>query len=784
MNNSYTLKDIAEWAINKEIDIPALQRGLVWKPRQVELLWDSILRGFPIGSFLLSKSSVTGDNKAQFYLMDGQQRLNAIALGYHTIKEPNAVLWLDINPDESWTTTRRFWIKVTTTAHPWGYLNNDECQVLTAEQKREALKKFGKNEEESIFKQDITLLESWPFLAQRPIPLHYFLESEGDVNIVIQKCKENKEGFAYLTKNPIKEEDGLLINDICQTIKKLNDYQITCNILSNETIRNETETTETTETTSLEILFNRLNTGGTRISPDELNYSAIKAYWPEIKDINDNIAKEFMSPSRLALLAFRYSLRESNKIPSTPSIKRIRILANDENKADKIKKLYGKDENFSKLYRILKRSNEILDLPPYIRYSICYNSPEVLLLLMVLIDVEPDKKLPDTFIRGLILYLHWFSYKDKQKFIVDSILEHSNGRFDITSIQQSLTSAIANEWLIPIITPERFSKLFSINNYSGWSPWNIEDNAPWFALFSRIFPWDHYVPREMLLFSQNKYLKQTFPKYDPARQDLCDETNRPWDYDHIIPQEWITRYNNRNNNRPYKNYCQVWLNSIGNIAAIPFEINRKKSNRTDFDEYEKKPNSDWLLFDEQYKEIHSDSLTQDTNQAKLFARLTWERLCKIYKCVYSSMKDVLNDDVDGNCLSEELSLRKQIFESVQQINHNAIVGFVAGDKEYLLSDSILDWARNWLSVGVEKNGYFACATWGIGQKSIELGIRKIFREMIRPVNKRTGLPDSIIGFEKEEDNGWWYFCKEVPIDETLTPEKIAQTIDFLLEKIN
>ena len=782
MNNSYTLKDIAEWAINKEIDIPALQRGLVWKPRQVELLWDSILRGFPIGSFLLSEFSVTGDNKAQFYLMDGQQRLNAIALGYHTIKEPNAVLWLDINPDKSWTTTRRFWIKVTTTAHPWGYQNNDECQVLTATQKREALKKFGKKEEESIFKQDITLLESWPFLAQRPIPLHYFLESEGDVNKVIKKCKDNKEGFAYLTNNPIKEEDGLLINDLCQTIKKLNDYQITCNILSNETIRNETirNETERSETTSLEILFNRLNTGGTRISPDDLNYSAIKAYWPEIKDINDNIAKEFMSPSRLALLAFRYSLRESNKIPSSPSIKSIRILANDENTAVKIKKLYGKDENSSKLYSILKRSNEILDLPPYIRYSICYNSPEVLLLLMVLIDEEPDKKLPG-YIRGLILYLHWFSYKDKQKLIVDNILESSNGSFDITTIQKSLTFAIANEWLIPIITPERFSRLFSINNSPGWSPWNIEDNAPWISLFSRIFPWDHYEPREMLLFSQSNYLRETFPKYDPARQNLCEETNRPWDYDHIIPKEWITsKYN-----RPYRNYCKVWLNSIGNIAAIPFEINRKKSNRTDFDEYEK--NSDLLLFDMRYKDmrykdINSDCLTKDTNQAELFAGLTWERLCKIYECVYSSMKDVVNDE--DICLNDELSQRKLLFESVRQITRNAIVGFVAGDKEYLLSDSPLDWARNWLSVGVEKNGYFACATWGIGQKSIELGIRKKLKEIIRPIKERNGLPDSINGYEKEEDNGWWYFWKQIPIGDTMSPQEIAQTINFLLEKIN
>ena len=43
-NLSHTLWQIASWTSDEsEVLIPALQRGLVWKPRQVELLWDSIL---------------------------------------------------------------------------------------------------------------------------------------------------------------------------------------------------------------------------------------------------------------------------------------------------------------------------------------------------------------------------------------------------------------------------------------------------------------------------------------------------------------------------------------------------------------------------------------------------------------------------------------------------------------------------------------------------------------------------------------------------------------------
>ena len=75
---TYKLIEIAGWTSGtSEVAIPPLQRGLVWKPNQVEMLWDSILRGFPIGSFMLSDA-----DDGKFFLLDGQQRFNAISLGY------------------------------------------------------------------------------------------------------------------------------------------------------------------------------------------------------------------------------------------------------------------------------------------------------------------------------------------------------------------------------------------------------------------------------------------------------------------------------------------------------------------------------------------------------------------------------------------------------------------------------------------------------------------------------------------------------------------------------
>ena len=141
-NLSYSLRQIASWTSNNsEVLIPALQRGLVWKPRQVELLWDSILRGFPIGSFMLS-DIVNNEGAGKYYLMDGQQRYNAISIGFNTVPNARAVLWIDLVPPSSKSSTRTFWVKATTTPHPWGFKNDDDANRLNTAEKRNALNEF------------------------------------------------------------------------------------------------------------------------------------------------------------------------------------------------------------------------------------------------------------------------------------------------------------------------------------------------------------------------------------------------------------------------------------------------------------------------------------------------------------------------------------------------------------------------------------------------------------------------------------------------------------------
>ena len=47
-----TISDVIKQIDSNQLFLPALQRKFVWKTEQIESLFDSIMQGFPIGTFL------------------------------------------------------------------------------------------------------------------------------------------------------------------------------------------------------------------------------------------------------------------------------------------------------------------------------------------------------------------------------------------------------------------------------------------------------------------------------------------------------------------------------------------------------------------------------------------------------------------------------------------------------------------------------------------------------------------------------------------------------------
>jgi len=124
---------------------PHFEKGLTWEPSRIELLWGSMLRGLPIGSF----TTCLSPDGSEELLIDGEQRCLAIALGmvepefnklYHN---PDFILWIDLEPNIAPYSEREFLIRLATADHPWGFGKSDDCPPLPPEEMRDSLSQIG-----------------------------------------------------------------------------------------------------------------------------------------------------------------------------------------------------------------------------------------------------------------------------------------------------------------------------------------------------------------------------------------------------------------------------------------------------------------------------------------------------------------------------------------------------------------------------------------------------------------------------------------------------------------
>ena len=84
MGNEYTIDKVMEMITSREVYLPAIQRKFVWKYEQIESLFDSIMRNYPIGMFLFWYVRRENANDYTFYefLLNYHERdkyLNEIA---------------------------------------------------------------------------------------------------------------------------------------------------------------------------------------------------------------------------------------------------------------------------------------------------------------------------------------------------------------------------------------------------------------------------------------------------------------------------------------------------------------------------------------------------------------------------------------------------------------------------------------------------------------------------------------------------------------------------------
>ena len=81
--------------------------------------------------------------------------------------------------------------------------------------------------------------------------------------------------------------------------------------------------------------------------------------------------------------------------------------------------------------------------------------------------------------------------------------------------------------------------------------------------------------KDLLLFCQRRFLDKEFDK----KIFMLDDTNIPFDYDHLFPQSYIKNKKGIKKKKTLKD----WYNSIGNLRAWPYDKNKKDSDKPPYE---------------------------------------------------------------------------------------------------------------------------------------------------------------------------------------------------------
>lgn len=281
-----SLRDLVEF---DDIDIPDVQRGLVWNPTQIANLWESIFSGYPIGALTLYQQ------EGKWQLIDGQQRRHAIKLGLQEpdLKMAMATLWTRWGKDGQYEG-----LMVCTRRHPWGFKWNQDKSKLEKLSHKDMIitweNMMQKGDNPFIIPDMSDSSDYWE--SKGMIPLYRILAKEKHSSVpepVWQKTEEWRERV---------NADSLPLIRFCPTAPNAADDG----------------------KSRIHELFTRINKGGTEISAEDYTYSTLCSYMgSEFKTNINTIAEDFLPPSRVARIYARLvyaAVRlESLKEPDSPS---------------------------------------------------------------------------------------------------------------------------------------------------------------------------------------------------------------------------------------------------------------------------------------------------------------------------------------------------------------------------------------------------------------------------------------------------------------------------------
>lgn len=615
----------------KKLLLPPIQRGFVWNPKRIVDLWDSLFRGMPIGSLMISKlsrgqmASGLKDKKADLIddeamgLLDGQQRTLAMLIGWGPfISTSTHCIWIDLS--ESGHEGAPFDIRLTTSAQPFGFQRVTQTR-LSRDERRRARKKYDEKwSTDDRSKTEIADYDLFRVEPENEQPRPWKADSKPGLFVRVNDawqefslCKsKGKIDFSVALRQRIQMDIAdATLDKLYEAFVRMESLEVPL-ILIPEHI-NAVVPGDTTNKilAPLVLLFERIGRNGASLSSEDLLFSMIKQQWPEAQKLVNRIHDQpsvcsFMGATDYVMTAFRMAAAEV-KIADTPRpnpndfhshLGALLGIVNDTNKP-----LRNYIENdtlalaFQKLFEVMryKPREQDIGLPLPMMPHLSRGLVQVLLRWIML---NPDLNIIEENRQKIISFsLFWYLnvwHEDKaSKLAFELINDSEPGTFPAEIVYKKLIDVPDDDEIglaLPLMCAKELGG-FLIEHGASLRAYDKifkEGNLgkPFLANFKQreIYKRFCWARKPVLLWLQRAYVDKKFSDKILAQfSGLTDEDCVPYDYDHLCPQNhwgahWanITKIPNASTTAmsDFRNGRNGVGNCIGNLHILESGLNR------------------------------------------------------------------------------------------------------------------------------------------------------------------------------------------------------------------
>ncbi len=567
----------------QQIRLPSFQRDSVWDWDHIELLWDSILRGYPLGTLLFARShpelsgvrelrrfresSVTKTDDAtddtSLILLDGQQRASAISIGLKKWSPSDeSRLWLDLAPRK--VRDERLGFHLCSITLPWG-------PEVTVAQRKAALALLAV---EGLPKGSEALGLTWPARARVPVPFAELLE-------LTRAGRFDR--WRELVPKPLRDRIGDVTaraeEEWYEALSGTRTYRVPA-ILMGDMPRAE----------DLGRTFKRLNTAGVDMTQEELFFSGIKLLWPEAHDLVWNIYSDertgrFLSPTKIVHAAVRLSETADEKsggdVPKM-NLKVFRSRVEEGDKAEFIRRLAAYLEPKEKLAsgrlcETLRAAKDALVYHP----EFGEKDPGFPLPLLASLHwsvwhvlagwIDLNGEVDDTSRLEMLRFaalIHFFSRTPRDN-RVGQLFSRARERSDLFpgfGLREVLREKKERDAFLDVLSPKKFENSLT----------DPESGEP--------VGWVLYKELDLVMWAQRAYVNQWYSEYDPTLY-TGRAAEKPYDIDHIVPKSHFDKRHSGKikQARGFDEVRHNLMNCPGNYRIWPSSENRSDQDVSPWD---------------------------------------------------------------------------------------------------------------------------------------------------------------------------------------------------------